>query len=105
MFKPDVPAGAEIFSGDQSQNLLIVKNRVQSIEFSPGMLESNILTLILDGTKVAITWSICRFRELYKKYKSNRVETACESITYETGRSSFLGIDPNGNLILIEQQV
>ncbi|MDH3902313.1 MAG: hypothetical protein OET55_04270 [Desulfuromonadales bacterium] len=44
-------------------------------------------------------------RDLHKHFKSQGVEIAQESITGDKGPSNFSVIDPDGNLILIDQHI
>ena len=98
--------GFKVFAGDQSQNWLIMKNGDHSIGLFQGMFETNILTFNpgwdKDCNKLE---SFTDVRELHKKFKSEGIEISSESITNETGPSSFSVIDPDGNSILIDQHV
>ena len=44
-------------------------------------------------------------RELLKQFKSQGIEIVQESISGDSGPSSFSIIDPDGNAILIDQHV
>jgi len=98
--------GFKVFAGDPSQNWLIMKNGDHSIGLFQGMFETNILTFNpgwdKDCNKLE---SFTDVRELHKKFKSEGIEISSESITNETGPSSFSVIDPDGNSILIDQHV
>ena len=98
--------GFNVFGGDRSQNWLIMKNGDHSIGLFQGMFETNILTFNpgwdKDCNKLE---SFTDVRELHKKFKSEGIEISSESITNETGPSSFSVIDPDGNSILIDQHV
>jgi len=98
--------GFKVFAGDLSQNWLIMKNGDHSIGLFQGMFETNILTFNpgwdKDCNKLE---SFTDVRELHKKFKSEGIEFSSESITNETGPSSFSVIDPDGNSILIDQHV
>jgi len=98
--------GFKVFAGEQSQNWLIMKNGDHAIGLFQGMFETNILTFNpgwdKDCNKLE---SFTDVRELHKKFKSEGIEISSESITNETGPSSFSVIDPDGNSILIDQHV
>ena len=98
--------GFKVFAGDPSQNWLIMKNGDHSIGLFQGMFETNILTFNPGGDKDCKKLeSFTDVRELHKKFKSEGIEISSESITNETGPSSFSVIDPDGNSILIDQHV
>ncbi len=98
--------GFKVFAGDLSQNWLIMKNGDHSIGLFQGMFETNILTFNPGWDKDCKKLeSFTDVRELHKKFKSEGIEISSESITNETGPSSFSVIDPDGNSILIDQHV
>lgn len=98
--------GFKVFAGDLSQNWLIMKNGDHSIGLFQGMFETNILTFNPGWDKDCKKLeSFTDVRELHKKFKSEGIEISNESITNETGPSSFSVIDPDGNSILIDQHV
>ncbi len=98
--------GFKVFAGDPSQNWLIMKNGDHSIALFQGMFETNILTFNPGWDKDCKKLeSFTDVRELHKKFKSEGIEISSESITNETGPSSFSVIDPDGNSILIDQHV
>ncbi len=98
--------GFKVFAGDPSQNWLIMKNGDHSIGLFQGMFETNILTFNPGWDKDCKKLeSFTDVRELHKKFKSEGIEISSESITNETGPSSFSVIDPDGNSILIDQHV
>ena len=98
--------GFKVFGGDPSQNWLIMKNGDHSIGLFQGMFATNILTFNPGWDKDCKKLeSFTDVRELHKKFKSEGIEISSESITNETGPSSFSVIDPDGNSILIDQHV
>ena len=98
--------GFRFFSGDQSQNWLIMKNGDHTIGLFQGMFESNLLTFNPSWNKDCNKLkSFADVREIHKNLKSQGIEIANDSITDEVGPSSFTIIDPDGNLILIDQHV
>ena len=98
--------GFKVFAGDQSQNYLIMKNGSNNIGLFQGMFEENIITFNpgwdQDANSVEPFTDV---RDLHKHFKSQGVEIARESITGDAGPSNFSVIDPDGNLILIDQHV
>ena len=98
--------GFTIFGGDQLQNWLIMKNGDHIIGLFQGMFETNIMTFNPGwGQDAKQLESFADVRELLKDLKSQGLEIAQESISGETGPSSFSVIDPDGNSILIDQHV
>ena len=98
--------GFSIFGGDQSQNWLIMKNGDHIIGLFQDMFKSNILTFNpgwnQNGEELG---SFTDVRELLQEYKSKGLKIADESISGESGPSSFSVIDPDGNSILFDQHV
>lgn len=98
--------GFKVFAGDQSQNYLIMKNGSNNIGLFQGMFAENIITFNpgwdQDANSVEPFTDV---RDLHKQFKSQGIEIAQESITGDTGPSSFSVIDPDGNSILIDQHV
>ncbi len=98
--------GFTVFAGDQSQNWLIMKNGDHTLGLFQGMFEKNILTFNPGWDQNCNTLeSFADVREIHKNLKSKGVEIANESITGESGPSSFTVIDPDGNAILLDQHV
>ncbi|MCO4798156.1 MAG: VOC family protein [Colwelliaceae bacterium] len=98
--------GFEVIGGDQSQNWLIVRNGDHTIGLFQGMFEGNIMTFNPGWDKSCNTLeSFSDVRELLKEYKSQGVNITQESISGESGPSSFSIKDPDGNSILIDQHV
>lgn len=98
--------GFTVFGGEQSQNWLIMKNGDHIIGLFQGMFESNILTFNPGWDQSANPQeSFTDVRDLHKQLKSQGVAIAQESIEGESGLSSFSVVDPDGNMILIDQHV
>lgn len=98
--------GFTVFGGDQSQNWLIMKNGDHAIGLFQGMFDKNILTFNPGWDKDAKNLeSFTDVREIHKKLKAEGIEMTSESITGESGPSSFTIADPDGNTILIDQHV
>jgi predicted lactoylglutathione lyase len=98
--------GFEVIAGEQSQNWLIMRNGDNTIGLFEGMFEGNILTFNpgWDKNCNSLT-SFTDVRELLKEFKSQGVSITQESISGESGPSSFALKDPDGNSILIDQHV
>ncbi|KAA3614846.1 MAG: VOC family protein [Calditrichaeota bacterium] len=98
--------GFSVFGGDQSQNWLIMKNGDHNIGLFQDMFESNIFTFNPGWDQNAKKLeSFTDVREIHNKLKSEGIEIAQESISGETGPSSFSVVDPDGNAILFDQHV
>ncbi|MDC0598674.1 VOC family protein [Gammaproteobacteria bacterium] len=98
--------GFEVFAGDQSQNYLIMKNGETNIGLFQGMFENNILTFNpgWDSDAKALE-QFTDIREIHRNILDKGVALESESIAGESGRSSFMLTDPDGNSILIDQHV
>ena len=98
--------GFEVVGGEQFQNYLIVRNGDNTIGLFQGMFEGNILTFNPGWDKACKALeSYSDIREIHKKFSSEGIDISNESITSETGPSSFSVIDPDGNSILIDQHI
>lgn len=98
--------GFEVIGGDQSQNWLILRNGDHTIGLFQGMFESNIMTFNPGWDKNCKTLaSYTDIRELLKAFEAQGVEITQQSISGESGPSSFSLKDPDGNSILIDQHV
>ena len=90
----------------QHQNYLIMKNGSNNIGLFLGMFEENIITFNPGWDESANSVEpFTDVRELHRHFKSQGVEIANESIKGDAGPSNFSVIDPDGNLILIDQHV
>ncbi len=98
--------GFEMVGGDQSQNWLILKNGDHKIGLFQGMFEGNIMTFNPGWNQNCKTLeSFTDVRELLKEFEAQGVNIIQESISGESGPSSFSIKDPDGNSILIDQHV
>ena len=98
--------GFKVIGGEPSQNYLIMRNGDNNIGLFQGMFEGNILTFNPgwdNGCKTLDSYD--DIRKLHEKFKSEGIEISSESITGETGPSSFSVMDPDGNSILIDQHI
>ncbi len=98
--------GFSVFGGDQSQNWLIMKNGEHIIGLFQGMIGSNILTFNpgwdQNSNKLK---SFTDIRKLYKSLESKGITITQQSIENESGPANFSILDPDGNMILIDQHV
>jgi lactoylglutathione lyase len=98
--------GFEEFTGDISQNWLILKNGQHPIGLFHGMFEKNMLTFNpgwdSDARKLAAFTDV---RDLQKQLKARGVELMNEADESTTGPASFMVMDPDGNPILFDQHV
>lgn len=98
--------GFEVFTGDQSQNWLIMKNDRHAIGLFQGMFGQNILTFNPGWNSNAEP--LARFtdvRELQRQLKECGVIMLSEADEQTTGPASFMISDPDGNIILFDQHV
>ncbi len=98
--------GFEVFTGDASQNWLIMKNGDHVIGLFQGMFEKNILTFNpgwdSDARKLEDFTDV---RELQRQLKAKGVDFVTEADESTTGPASFVVQDPDGNPILFDQHV
>ena len=98
--------GFEVFGGDIAQNWLIMKNRDHIIGLFQGMFEKNILTFNPGWDQNANTLdSFTDVRDLQRELKAQGMQFEIEANESTTGPASFIIVDPDGNLILIDQHV
>ena len=98
--------GFAVYAGDLSHNFLIMKNGSTNIGLFQGMFEGNIMTFNPGWDQDANSIEpFADVRELLKQFKSQGIEIVQESISGDSGPSSFSIIDPDGNAILIDQHV
>ena len=98
--------GFEVFAGAESQNFLIMKNGDTNIGLFQDMFERNILTFNPGWNQNAENIdSFDDVRELKKHFESKGIDVVQDSISGESGPSSFSIIDPDGNPILIDQHI
>ena len=98
--------GFTVFSGDASQNWLILKNGDVIIGLFQGMFERNMLTFNpgWDSNARPVP-SFTDVRELQRRLKGAGVEIVTEADESTTGPASFLVVDPDGNPLLFDQHV
>lgn len=98
--------GFKVFTGDISQNWLILKNGEHVIGLFQGMFEKNILTFNpgWDSNAQKLD-TFTDVRELQRQLKAQGVELTSEADESTTGPASFTLLDPDGNPILVDQHV
>ena len=98
--------GFTVFTGNQSQNWLIMKNGDHAIGLFQGMFDKNILTFNpgwdSNAQKLA---SFTDVRDLQRQLKASGVNMIVEADEGSTGPASFMIADPDGNTILVDQHV
>lgn len=98
--------GFSVFAGDASQNWLILRNGDHVIGIFQGIFERNILTFNpgwdSNAQKLAKFTDV---RELQRQLKARGMLFEREADESTTGPASFVVMDPDGNLILIDQHV
>ncbi len=98
--------GFEVIGGDQTQHWLILRNGDHTIGLFQGMFEGNIMTFNPGWDKNCKTLeSFTDIRELLKEFEAQGIDIIKQSISGESGPSSFSIQDPDGNAILIDQHV
>ena len=98
--------GFNVFGGDETQNWLIMKNGDHTVGLFQGMFEGNIMTFNPGWDQNAQPLdSFADVREIQQALKAQGVEIVDEADESSTGPASFMVIDPDGNLILLDQHV
>jgi predicted lactoylglutathione lyase len=99
--------GFTVFTGDQSQNWLIMKNGKHAIVgLFQGMFDKNILTFNPGWDENAASLdSFTDVREIQRQLKAQGVALQTEADENTTGPASFIVVDPDGNQIFIDQHV
>jgi lactoylglutathione lyase len=98
--------GFTVFAGDQSQNWLIMKNGDHAIGLFQGMFEENILTFNPGWDSGAQPLrDFDDIRTLQRRLKDQGVTILSEADENTTGPASLTLMDPDGNMILLDQHV
>ena len=96
--------GFRVFTGDATQNWLIMKNGDHVVGLFQGMFEKNILTFNPGWDQNGNTLdSFTDVRDLQRELKAKDLNIETEADKSTTGPASFTVIDPDGNPILIDQ--
>ena len=98
--------GFKVFMGDQSKNWLIMKNGDHVIGLFQGMFDKNILTFNPGWDNNAKTLpAFTDVRKLQRQLKELGVSMIVEADESSSGPASFTVVDPDGNMILVDQHV
>ncbi len=98
--------GFATFGGDQSQNWLILKNGDHVIGLFQGMFDKNILTFNPGwGQDAQPLKEFTDVRKLQRQLKDHGVSLVTEADESSTGPASLMLMDPDGNMILLDQHV
>ncbi len=98
--------GFTVFAGEEAHGYLIMKNGDTNIGLFQGMFENNILTFNPGWNQNAENVdTFDDVRDLHEQLESKGIKIANNSITGESGPSSFTVEDPDGNHILFDQHV
>jgi len=98
--------GFQVYAGEIERNYLIMKNEDTIIGLFQGMFENNILTFNPGWDQSAQTLeSYDDIRAIQKELKSKGIAPGKEVDESSTGPASFSIVDPDGNVILIDQHV
>jgi len=98
--------GFSVFAGDIEKNYLIMKNGNALVGLFQGMFEGNILTFNPGWDEN--TKKVERFddvREIQAHLKSKNVSLTTDADPSTNGPASITMVDPDGNMILIDQHV
>ncbi len=97
--------GFSVFAGDIGRNYLIMKNENSIIGLFQGMFEQNILTFNPgwdENANTLDTYDDVRDIEKHLKANNTKLERETEG---NSGPSSIVFYDPDGNTILIDQHI
>ena len=98
--------GFSVFAGDEDSKYLIMKNEDSLIGLFEGMFENNILTFNPGWNQSAQALKdFDDVREIESALKAKGIPLAKETGDSESGPDSISVVDPDGNVILIDQHV
>lgn len=98
--------GFQKFGGDEKMNYLILKNGDTLIGLFQGMFENNILTFNPGwDANAQLLDEFDDVRNIQQQLKSAGVPLMTEADESTTGPANFMVIDPDGNVILVDQHV
>lgn len=96
--------GFSVFGGDQSHNWLIMKSGDTLIGLFQGMFEGNLLTFNPGWDSEAKPLpTFTDVRDIQRRLKAEGVQLVTEADEGTTGPASFTVLDPDGNVILVDQ--
>lgn len=98
--------GFEVFAGQMDENYLIMKNGNALVGLFLGMFENNILTFNPGWDENARKLDdFDDVREIQKDLRSKGIKLETEADENTSGPASIMLMDPDGNLVLIDQHV
>lgn len=98
--------GFKVFAGDIAKNYLIMKNEDSLIGLFQGMFENNIITFNPGwDTDANSLENYDDVREIQKELKSNKIKLESEVDETTKGPGNITLLDPDGNIILIDQHI
>ena len=98
--------GFKAFGGDPASNWVILQNETSTIGLFQGMFDKNILTFNPGWDRTCSTLpEFDDVRDIQRTLKSRGVALTTEAEQSTTGLASLTLIDPDGNMILIDQHV
>ena len=98
--------GFTVFAGEIEKNYLITKNGNALIGLFQGMFENNIMTFNPGWDESANNLEeFDDVRTIQKHLKNEGVKLETETGETTTGPANFVVLDPDGNMILIDQHV
>lgn len=98
--------GFEVYAGQEEKNYLILKNESSIIGLFQGMFEGNILTFNPGWDHNANKLEeFDDVREIQKHLKSKGISLNREADESSSGPASVVVIDPDGNVVLLDQHV
>ena len=98
--------GFEAFGGNQDENWLILKNGEAVIGLFQAMFEGNLLTFNPGWDQSAKpVQPFTDVRELQRRLKEQGIALSPEADETTTGPGYFSAVDPDGNVILVDQHV
>ena len=98
--------GFTVFGGEMEKNYLIMKNGNALIGLFQGIFENSILTFNPGWDENANKMDkFDDVREIQKELKSKGVTLLSEADESTSGPASFMVMDPDGNMVLVDQHV
>ena len=98
--------GFDVLGGNQDENWLILKNGEAVIGLFQGMFEGNLLTFNPGWDQSANpVEAFTDVREIQRRLKEQGIELSPEADETTTGPGYFSAVDPDGNVILVDQHV
>jgi len=98
--------GFAVFGGGMERNYLIMKNGNALVGLFQGMFENNILTFNPGWDESAQpVKGYDDVRDIQKHLKANQIPIAQEADESGSGPASFAVVDPDGNMILVDQHI